>query len=68
MAGACQRAGRPPSSVTLVAVTKQATVDHIREAMALGLTEFGENRVQGAREKRRRLEGAATRWHLIGHL
>ena len=68
IARACQRAGRPASSVTLIAVTKQATAEQIREAMALGLTEFGENRVHEAREKRQRLSGAAARWHLIGHL
>ena len=67
---ACQRCGRPASSVTLVSVTKGVAVDGIREAVALGLTDLGENRVQEARAKQAIL-GSRTppvRWHLIGHL
>ena len=52
---ACQRRGRVPESVTLVAVTKTVPVELIREAMALGVTDLGENRVQEALAKRRAL-------------
>ena len=48
---ACQRAGRPASAVTLVGVIKGVAVEVIREAVALGLAELGENRVQEARAK-----------------
>ena len=67
---ACERAGRPTSSVTLVAVTKGVTLELIREATALGLTDLGENRVQEAQAKRSQLTPAdpQLRWHLIGHL
>jgi len=65
---ACRRAGRDPSSVILVAVTKTVPVDAIRQAVSLGVSELGENRVQEAREKRARLADAPVRWHLIGHL
>ena len=81
---ACQRPHRPPSSVSLVAVTKGVPAEMIREAIALGLTELGENRVQEAHLKlkalgsrlkadRASLEPPAlslqpVRWHLIGHL
>jgi PLP dependent protein len=41
-------------------------VDRLREAMALGLTEFGENRVQDVEAKAAALPGA--RWQLVGHL
>lgn len=53
---ACQRSGRQPSTVTLVGVTKGVGPDAIREAVALGLTDLGENRVQEARTKRLALD------------
>lgn len=66
---ACARAGRDPASITLVAVTKGMGVERMREAVALGLTDLGENRVQEAREKQLALSlEPIVRWHLIGHL
>lgn len=67
---ACQRVGRNPSSITLVGVTKTVAVEAIREAVRLGLTDIGENRVQEAEVKRNTLkdEPVRLRWHLIGHL
>ena len=67
IAFAARHAGREPSSVTLVVVTK--TVDHarIREAVAADAAVLGENRVQEAKEKIEAL-GALASWHLIGHL
>jgi len=68
-ARACQRAGRDPASVTLVCVTKQVSVDRIREALALGITDVGENRVQEAQQKWAKLGPLpGIRRHLIGHL
>ena len=55
------------SAVTLVAVTKNHPADVITEALSLGVTTIGENRVQEAKAKREML-GAVGRWHLIGHL
>lgn len=52
---ACARAGRAPSTVTIVAVTKDVTVERMREAAAAGIEDFGENRVQEALEKQRAL-------------
>ena len=52
IARVCQRSGRDPSTVTLVAVTKGVDAPTIREAIALGLRDLGENRVQEARHKR----------------
>ena len=40
------RAGRPPGEVTLVAVTKTASMDQIREVVSMGQLDLGENRVQ----------------------
>lgn len=53
---ACQRSGRDPSSVTLVCVTKGISPEAIQQAIALGVTDIGENRVQEARTKRTILE------------
>lgn len=64
---AALRAGREPSSITLVAVSKTMPGDVIREAVAAGATILGENRVQEARDKIAALPGLAT-WHLVGHL
>jgi len=67
IAAACGRAGRSPEDVTLVAVTKGVVPDRIRAAAALGLRDFGENRIQEALPKIAGLEGG-VRWHLVGHL
>ena len=69
IAAAAVRAGRPVETVTLMAVTKNVPAPRIRTAYALGLRDFGENRIQEAERKRPelvQLDGA--RWELIGHL
>ncbi|HEX7340660.1 MAG TPA: YggS family pyridoxal phosphate-dependent enzyme [Rhodanobacteraceae bacterium] len=65
---ACREAGRDPSEVTILPVSKTFGVAAIREAMALGLTRFGENRVQEVRAKQAELVGAGIDWVVIGHL
>jgi pyridoxal phosphate enzyme (YggS family) len=67
---ACQRAGRPPASVTLIGVTKGQLPDLVAEACAAGLEDLGENRVQEAQVKISALaeRGLRPRWHLVGHL
>ena len=67
IAQACARAGRRRDEVTLVAVSKTKPAEMIDEAIAAGVTEVGENRVQEARDKKPLVRGRA-RWHLIGHL
>ncbi len=64
---ACARSGRDPHSVRLLPVTKGFPASTIRDAMALGLEEFGENRVQEAEEKIASVS-PRPRWHLVGHL
>jgi len=64
---ACARAGREPASVTLVSVTKGQPPEVVCAAAALGLTLFGENKVQEAKAKIPACPGKA-RWHMIGHL
>jgi pyridoxal phosphate enzyme (YggS family) len=67
MAAACARAGRDPSGVTLLAVSKGMPPEVVREAADAGLTLFGENKVQEARAKIPLCPGR-LHWHLIGHL
>src|SRR5882724_9366757 len=64
---ACLRAGRAPASVTFLAVSKGQPPASVRAAAGLGLTLFGENRVQEARPKIGQCPGH-LRWHMIGHL
>jgi pyridoxal phosphate enzyme (YggS family) len=68
IADACARAGRAPGSVVLLPVSKTFDVDAIREAMALGLNRFGENKTQEIRQKAAALAGQGLEWVLIGHL
>jgi PLP dependent protein len=67
---ACARAGRDRRDVTLVAVSKTFPPEAVSHAVAAGITDIGENRVQEAREKKDSQWGAGAplRWHLIGHL
>ncbi len=67
VARACERASRDPAGVTLLTVSKGHPAETVRAAADLGLTFFGENRVQEARAKIG-LCPSRLRWHLIGHL
>jgi pyridoxal phosphate enzyme (YggS family) len=67
IAEACARAGRTRDDVTLVAVSKTFPAEAVDEAIAAGVRDVGENRVQEARDKKPLVRGSA-RWHLIGHL
>lgn len=69
IAAACARAGRAPSEVTLIAVTKTVDTDEVVELARLGVRDFGENRVSVGMEKIRFFADRLDfRWHLIGHL
>lgn len=58
-----------PSSVRLIAVTKQVPVEAMRQAYIAGIRDFGESRVQEAVAKQAQLRDLAdVTWHLIGHL
>ncbi len=62
------RCNRAPNEITLVAVSKTHPAEVIREAIAAGVTDLGENRVQEAEGKIPEAGRHAARWHLIGHL
>ncbi|HEY9662007.1 MAG TPA: alanine racemase, partial [Allocoleopsis sp.] len=58
-----------PDTVKLIAVTKQVSVEAIRDAYALGIRDFGESRIQEAANKQAELQDCpGIIWHLIGHL
>jgi len=67
MERAAARAGRSPSDIKLVAVSKMVGVDAIHEAIASGVTIFGESYIQEARAKIPEITGP-VRWDFIGHL
>lgn len=82
IAAAAAKAKRDPSEITLVAVTKSAAPEQIREVLQLGVADIGESRVQQLAQRaaqlnefvsRRAVHGEGNfpdkiRWHLIGHL
>ncbi|TCK06466.1 YggS family pyridoxal phosphate-dependent enzyme [Phorcysia thermohydrogeniphila] len=65
---ACERAGRNPEGVQILAATKTRTPEEIKEAFEAGIRLFGENRVQEARDKIPVLKELPAEWHMIGHL
>jgi hypothetical protein len=65
---AARSAGRDPSTIRLVAVSKTFPLDVVREAFSAGHLDFGENRVQEALDKIERSADLPVRWHLLGHL
>jgi len=70
IAQACERSGRDPGSVTLIAVTKTVALPRIQAIVRAGVRDLGENYVQEALTKvgDPELRDAAVRWHFIGHL
>lgn len=66
---AARRAGRDPSDVTLIAVSKTFGEEEVRDAYRAGQRDFGENKVQeGLQKIAATSDMAGIRWHLIGHL
>jgi PLP dependent protein len=67
IAAAAQRAGRDPAEVSLIAISKGTPAAGVDAAIAAGVENIGENRVQEAADKQRQVTNIA-RWHLVGHL
>jgi PLP dependent protein len=65
---ACEAAGRDPAEVTIIAVSKTHPPAAVREVVAAGATDVGENYAQELVTKRAACEGVAVRWHFIGRL
>ena len=82
IANAASKSGRSGSSIHLIAVTKHATVDEVRQLIELGHSDFGENRLQHFTQIAAQIEEyvgrrkelgepdltTPVRWHYIGHL
>lgn len=64
---ACARAGRNREEVTLIAVSKTKPLEAIEELIAVGVTEFGENKVQEMCQKEETVS-KPVHWHMIGTL
>ncbi len=68
MADACARVGRDPAEVALLPVSKTFDANAIKEALALGFTRFGENRMQEIAQKAPLLQDCNIHWVVIGQL
>ncbi|RTZ95801.1 MAG: YggS family pyridoxal phosphate-dependent enzyme [Deltaproteobacteria bacterium] len=65
---AAGKAGRDPSDIRLVAVSKTVAADRLRQAVLAGVETVGENYIQEARNKFSELGDLPVQWHFIGHL
>jgi len=68
IARAAARAGRDPSQIRLIAISKTFGANAVRAAALDGQLDFGENKLQEAQQKRQDLADLPLRWHLVGHL
>lgn len=68
VAAACARVRRKPEEVTILAATKGRGAGQIKEAVSLGITDIGENRMQELEEKYPDIKGLGADIHFIGHL
>jgi len=68
IAAAATAAGRDPAAVTLIGVSKMQPAAAVRQALAAGLLDFGENYLQEALAKQQEVADPHARWHFIGAL
>lgn len=69
----CLKINRPVDSIRLVAVSKNRTPEQVKQAVAAGISDIGENKVQEALAKVNKIRsqpdnGQRIKWHLVGHL
>jgi PLP dependent protein len=68
----CAKAGRPSAEVTLVCVSKNRSIEEIREVLEAGIKDIGENKVQEALIHHKTIAGTeyapGIKWHMIGRL
>lgn len=65
---AARSANRDPAEITLVGVTKGHPFEAVQAALAAGIADLGENRVDELEGKRAELGPISGRWHFIGHI
>ena len=63
---ACEKSGRKPEEVTLIAVSKTKPNEAIIDACTAGQLHFGENRMQELQDKMESIELPGIQWHMIG--
>jgi pyridoxal phosphate enzyme (YggS family) len=68
IARACERSGKDPGNVRLIAVTKTFDAARVLEAVESGVSDIGENFVQELLGKREKINNPAIQWHFVGHL
>ncbi len=68
IARAAESSGRAADEIALIAVTKTLGVERVREAIASGVTDIGENYVQESVRKWQEIGSEGAKWHFIGHL
>lgn len=65
---ACEKAGRNPDEITLVAVSKMKPLEDIKEAFSCGQLHFGENRAKELQDKMNDYKEEDIQWHMVGNL
>lgn len=68
LTAATEKSGRRPDEVRLISISKTHPASIVKQVMALGASDFGENRVQEAEGKIAEIGRNKVRWHLVGHL
>ncbi|MDZ7716622.1 MAG: YggS family pyridoxal phosphate-dependent enzyme [Balneolaceae bacterium] len=63
---ACDKAGRDPDEVMLIAVSKTKPLEDIEEAAGCGQVHFGENRAKELQDKMDESDNKAIQWHMVG--
>lgn len=64
---ACAKSNRNPDEITVIGVTKYVTIERTEETIEAGVTDLGENRLEGFLEKYKQIQDKA-KWHFIGTL
>lgn len=65
---ACDRSGRTRHDITVVAVTKQVSVQRTKEVIEIGISNLGENRPEGLLGKKDSIQTENLNWHFIGNV
>ncbi len=69
----CSKINQDPGKIAIIAVSKGRGAEEIKEAIAAGITDIGENKVQEALVKHKELSTidyrlSTVKWHMVGHL
>ncbi len=62
---ACAKSHRTPSSIRIIAISKNRSIQQMQEALSAGISNFGENKIQEAEKK---IPSISASWHFVGRL